>query len=79
MVGDGATIEREVEPYTDVRQVGEDVAAGDLVFPAGRLLRPADVAVLGSVGKTVRLTSGGDRSSRSSLGRRARAARRRAR
>jgi putative molybdopterin biosynthesis protein len=52
VVAAGATVEREVEPFTHVRQVGEDVAAGDLVFPAGRLLRPADVAVLGSVGET---------------------------
>ena len=52
VVEDGARIERQVAPFTHVRQVGEDVAAGDLVFPAGRLLRPADLAVLGSVGET---------------------------
>ena len=48
----GARIEHAVEPFADVRQLGEDVAAGDLVFPAGRLLRPVDLAVLGSVGET---------------------------
>jgi putative molybdopterin biosynthesis protein len=52
VVEDGSRIERPVAPFTHVRQVGEDVAAGDLVFPAGRLLRPADLAVLGSVGET---------------------------
>jgi len=48
----GATVEREVVPYTDVRQVGEDLAAGDLVFPAGHCLRPPDLAVMASVGET---------------------------
>jgi putative molybdopterin biosynthesis protein len=47
-----AHLEREVLPFENVRQVGEDIAAGDLVFPAGRSLGPADLAVLASVGET---------------------------
>ncbi len=46
------TLARAVEPYTNVRQVGEDVAAGELLLPAGRRLRPADLAVIASVGET---------------------------
>ena len=52
-------------PYTHVRQVGEDVAAGDLVFPAGR---PASAGRprRRRVGRgDVRRRSGGARSSRS--------------
>jgi len=52
VVDDGLRLARSVPPYSNVRQVGEDVAAGELLFPAGRSLRPADLAVLASVGET---------------------------
>ena len=48
----GATVQNEIAPYTNVRQVGEDVAAGDFLFATDRCLRPADLAVLASVGET---------------------------
>ncbi len=48
----GATIEREVAPYANVRLVGEDVAAGDLLLEPGRRLGPADLAVAASAGET---------------------------
>lgn len=47
----GATVELEVAPYANVRQVGEDVAAGDLLLQPGRHLRPADLAVVASAGE----------------------------
>jgi putative molybdopterin biosynthesis protein len=46
-----ATVGHPVAPYTNVRQVGEDVAAGDLLLQAGRHLRPADLAVAASAGE----------------------------
>ena len=48
----GATVEHESVSYANVRQVGEDVAAGDLLFEAGRRLGPADLAVAASAGET---------------------------
>ena len=47
----GAAVEREVAPYANVRQIGEDVAAGDLLLQSGRNLSPADLAVVGSAGE----------------------------
>ncbi len=52
VVDGGLRLVRPVPPYANVRQVGEDVAAGDLVFATGRCLGPADLAVLASVGET---------------------------
>ena len=52
VVDDGLRLAWPVPPYANVRQVGEDVAAGELLFAAGRCLRPADLAVLASVGET---------------------------
>ena len=52
VVDDGLRLARPVPSYANVRQVGEDVAAGELLFAAGRCLRPADLAVLASVGET---------------------------
>ena len=40
----------EVSPGKHVGPVGEDVAAGSVVLPAGRRLRPQDVGVLSSIG-----------------------------
>jgi putative molybdopterin biosynthesis protein len=51
VVGDGVTLAHEVAPYTNVRQVGEDVAAGDLLVRAGRRLGAADLAVVASAGE----------------------------
>ncbi len=52
VVDGGLRLARPVPPYANVRQVGEDVAAGDLLFAAGRCLRPPDLAVLASVGES---------------------------
>jgi putative molybdopterin biosynthesis protein len=52
VVDGGLRLARPVPPYANVRQVGEDVAAGDLLFATGRCLRPTDLAVLASVGET---------------------------
>jgi len=38
---------------TNVRHPGEDVRAGETVLTAGRLLRPADIGLLASVGRSV--------------------------
>ena len=40
----------EVSPGKHVGRVGEDIAAGTAVLPAGRILRPQDVGVLASIG-----------------------------
>lgn len=39
-----------VPPGKHVGQIGEDVRRGDIVLPAGRLLRPQDIGVLSSIG-----------------------------
>jgi molybdopterin molybdotransferase len=40
----------EVPPQKNVARAGEDVAAGDVVLPEGRRLRPQDVGLLSSIG-----------------------------
>jgi molybdopterin molybdotransferase len=40
----------EVSPGKNVGQQGEDVAAGDIALPAGRVLRPQDLGLIASVG-----------------------------
>jgi molybdopterin molybdotransferase len=40
----------EVSPGKHVGRVGDDIAAGSPVLPAGRVLRPQDVGVLASIG-----------------------------
>lgn len=40
----------QVPPGKHVGQIGEDIRRGDVVLPAGRLLRPQDVGVLSSIG-----------------------------
>lgn len=40
----------EVSPGKHVGRCGEDVAAGDVVLTAGRVLRPQDIGVLSSIG-----------------------------
>ena len=46
-------IERAPARGANVRHPGEDVRRGDLVLARGRMLRPADVGVLASVGRTL--------------------------
>ena len=40
----------EVSPQKHVGEIGEDVAVGASVLPAGRVLRPQDIGVLSSIG-----------------------------
>ena len=40
----------EVPPWKNVGNVGEDIRRGQLVLPAGRVLRPQDIGVLSSIG-----------------------------
>ena len=51
--GGTAVLDGPVQPGTDVRQVGEDVRAGQPLLPAGHRLRPVDVAWLAAAGHTV--------------------------
>ncbi len=46
---DRVTIQRAPAPGENVRRIGEDVEAGDVVLAAGTLLRPAELGVLASV------------------------------
>ncbi len=39
-----------IPPWTNLRPVAEDIAAGDLVFPSGHRVRPVDLGALGSSG-----------------------------
>jgi len=49
--GDGVvSVHAPVTPGRHVGEIGEDVKKGDLVFRAGRRLRPQDVGVLSSLG-----------------------------
>jgi molybdopterin molybdotransferase len=51
--GDGRVLVlRDSDAGRNVRLRGEDLQAGESVFPAGRLLRPAEVGVLAMVGCT---------------------------
>ncbi|MCB8988244.1 MAG: molybdopterin molybdotransferase MoeA [Ardenticatenaceae bacterium] len=47
-----ATIEirRAVQPGDYIRQIGEDILAGQAVLPAGHLVRPQEIGVLASLG-----------------------------
>lgn len=47
---DRIEIRAAAAPWQHVRPIGEDVAAGELLLPAGWLLRAADLAVLTSTG-----------------------------
>ncbi len=49
-----AVIAREpVKPRQHIRFRGEDVATGDMVIPAGTLIRPPEISMLASFGKAV--------------------------
>ncbi len=41
-----------VEPGTDLRRAGEDIREGDLIIPAGTLIRPAEVGLLASTNRS---------------------------
>ena len=43
-------VARSLTPGKHVARPGEDIAAGTLVLPHGRRLRPQDVGVLASIG-----------------------------
>lgn len=48
----GAELSAAVAPYAHVRTIGEDIAASELLLPAGHRLRPVDVAAAGAAGAT---------------------------
>lgn len=50
---DEVAIRVGVASGVNIRHPGEDVCAGDLVFERGRILRPADIGVLASIGVSV--------------------------
>lgn len=51
--GDGsAELLAAVPPYANVRSIGEDVAASELLLPVGHRLRPVDVAAAAAAGAT---------------------------
>ena len=49
-VGDGIRIDGSTRKGDNVRQAGEDIAAGDLVLNKGRRLNPADIGLIASLG-----------------------------
>ena len=52
-IGEGmAEIHRGVSPWQHVLRIGEDIAKGAPIFPAGRRLRPPDLGALTGVGIT---------------------------
>lgn len=52
VAGGQVEIQRSVSPWEHVIRIGEDIAAGAEVFPAGRRLRPRDVGALTGIGVT---------------------------
>ncbi len=50
--GDAVRILRSVAAGESVRPAGSDVRRGDVVLPAGTVLRPAHIGVLASIGRT---------------------------
>jgi molybdopterin molybdotransferase len=44
---------REAQKSENLRRKGEDVKAGDLVLPAGKEIRPADIGMLAALGRTL--------------------------
>ena len=49
-IGDMVEIRTQVHPNKHVGCIGEDMTEGELIFEAGHLLRPCDVAVIASLG-----------------------------
>lgn len=52
VAGGQVEVQRAVSPWEHVIRIGEDIAAGAEVFPAGRRLRPHDVGALTGIGVT---------------------------
>ncbi len=50
--GEEVEIYAEVAPRQNVRRRGEDIHRGELVLPKGRLLRPQEIGVLASLGRS---------------------------
>ena len=46
-------IYKEIASESNIRKKGEDIVEGSLVIPNGTFLRPAEIGVLASIGKTV--------------------------
>ncbi|MBI1813835.1 MAG: molybdopterin molybdotransferase MoeA [Deltaproteobacteria bacterium] len=51
--GGDVVVQARVTPGTAVREPGEDMRAGETVLDVGRVLRPADIGLLASLGLTV--------------------------
>ncbi|MGI9303627.1 MAG: molybdopterin molybdotransferase MoeA [Gammaproteobacteria bacterium] len=49
-VSDGLRLEGDHKKGANIRDAGEDIKAGDTVLQTGRLLTPADIGMLGSLG-----------------------------
>ncbi|MBX3023350.1 molybdopterin molybdotransferase MoeA [bacterium] len=52
-VSEGVAIRAAVAPRANIREPGEDMRAGETVLEAGRLLRPADIGLLASLGMSM--------------------------
>jgi molybdenum cofactor synthesis domain-containing protein len=50
--GDVSILADTIEPGANIRPVGQDIEAGQLVLAQGTLLGPAELGLLGTVGKT---------------------------
>ena len=50
ILGDQVAIYRPVAPYENIIRVGDDFKKGDMVIPAGRLIRSQDVGILSALG-----------------------------
>ncbi|HBG06679.1 MAG: molybdopterin molybdenumtransferase MoeA [Geobacteraceae bacterium GWC2_58_44] len=50
--GDRITLRSKVKAGSHVRRRGEDIALGDVVIPAGSLLRPQEIGMLSAMGST---------------------------
>ena len=51
-VADEIGVLREVEPGRDTRRVGEDISQGSLVLSRGMVIRPSEIGVLASLGRS---------------------------
>jgi molybdopterin molybdotransferase len=45
-------VSKTISPLENIIQVGEDVKAGEVVLPKGRLIRPQDIGLMAGIGKT---------------------------
>lgn len=48
--GNQVEVMGEVHPFRNVSRIGEDIAAGDLIFKENHRLRPPDIALLAAIG-----------------------------